>query len=153
MKQPIEPSDIRKGDLIRTEANEGSVVGDNLTASEWIADGTEPSRHFGTNRLFLLDRTEPAVELPTEDHHFGWLGGPGTRLAKPGVAGEWFFGDTRITASGFSDGIERTSVTTWTPGTLVPTVALERFRHLRETRTMAMGDIDKFLAAIDEASA
>jgi hypothetical protein len=75
MKTPIEPSEIRKGDLIRAEFG-------NRDAREYVAG--RDAHHLGvTYRHYLLDRPKPAVELPTEPTlgwvHFsegakGWLG-------------------------------------------------------------------------------
>lgn len=122
------------------------IYGDSV-AEDWItgSDGTLVHR--------ATVRPAPAVDLPTADHHFGWLTAPGTILAREGVAGEWFFGEVKIRCSGI-DGIDRHKVTEWVPGALVPTSALAILReqppstvpkHWYRNRT------ERFLAAVNKA--
>lgn len=150
MKTPIAFNDIKPGDLIRSEWSESPYV--DRTAVEYRVNNHKGNSYPGADRHYLLDRPTPPVSLPEEDHHFGWLTAPDTLVARDRVAGEWFFGGKDITASGFQEGIARARVTEWIPGTLVPTEALGTFRHLRQTRNLTMGEIDAFIAAIDEAN-
>ena len=65
-RTPIEPSEIRKGDLIRVEWPD-----DNSREYRASRDG-DNNIFGGTSRFFLLDRPAPAVELPTEPT-LGWV--------------------------------------------------------------------------------
>ena len=71
MKQPIEPSEIRKGDLIRWEDDRPAGDSNGIGAIEFTAksDGYE-WRENGAH--YLLDRPNPVVELPSEPT-LGWL--------------------------------------------------------------------------------
>jgi hypothetical protein len=58
MKRPIELDAILAGDLIRYESGE--------IAHEWRAQNKGHGFHARAGQHYLLDRPEPAVELPTE---------------------------------------------------------------------------------------
>jgi hypothetical protein len=77
MKTPIEPSDIRKGDLIRIEGRTTADVDRGETAHEYraIADNDRDGWSAGHFNWYLLDRPKPAVELP-ETPTLGWLTRP-----------------------------------------------------------------------------
>lgn len=134
-----------KADALREAADE-FYDADRLSTTTWLRERAEK-----------LVNPKPAVDLPTEDHHFGWLTAPGTLLAKGRVAGEWFFGEVAIRCSGI-DGINRQKVIEWIPGTLVPTSALDELREyigrISPTSVLTTGDLEavrRFLAAVDEA--
>ena len=62
-KTPIEPGDIRKGDLIRKEYR---VPLGAKTAFEYLAGSNGDSYASDRGNYFLLDRPKPPVVLPTE---------------------------------------------------------------------------------------
>ena len=62
-KTPIEPGDIRKGDLIRKEYR---VPLGAKTAFEYLAGSNGDSYASDRGIYFLLDRSKPPVVLPTE---------------------------------------------------------------------------------------
>ena len=66
-KTPIEPEDIREGDLIRVEFPEGRIE----KALEFRAEFHGQIRYSGSGfAYFLLDRPKPVVVLPTEPGHY-----------------------------------------------------------------------------------
>jgi hypothetical protein len=157
-KTPIDPSEIRKGDLIRCEWD-GSVPG--LQAAEFTASGHGHSLYSEAPQHYLLDRPIPPVSLPTEPT-LGWLtarerkGGacPVAHLAiwnlhrDPDVSIQW---------NGSNCGIARNWVTAFIPAVAVPTDALAGLRKYRndldwDCATPAVRRIDAFLAAVDEAT-
>lgn len=63
MKEPIEASEIRKGDLIRFEyANDTNR--DGSIAYEFVATRGDSPPHFPSGQLFLLHRPQPDVLVP-----------------------------------------------------------------------------------------
>jgi hypothetical protein len=162
VKTPIEPSRIRKGDLIRFEFEDDRAIEIRVA---FDADRSHPS----AIRRYLLDRLEPPVELPTEPT-LGWATFFGdTALATFVVDGEHL--ESRVAFNNRAEGpgiagvfaTKTSNLTAFTPATAVPTEAID---HLRRDIQRDEGDrtdgwtsayrlrrlIDKFLAAI-EASA
>lgn len=154
MKEPIEPSEIRAGDLIREEY-----------AEPWHTDGGIPrlaTEYTATPELktlcrrkasgyFLLDRPKPAVVLPTEPT-LGWL----TRRC-PGFFGRvntsletvWLSDDkSQVNRAGLIETIPVERVGAFTPATVVPSEALEKLR----ANPLPQRDITVFLAAVDAAN-
>lgn len=79
MKQPIQPEDIRKGDLIRAEwskeadaAYEFRAVRDRDTMGVRRGLDGELSGWAGADSFYLLDRPTPPVELPGQ-FVLGWI--------------------------------------------------------------------------------
>lgn len=158
MKRPIEPSEIRKGDLIRWEA------GDNLPYPGYAAVEITADRDgMGMSNVgqhYLLDRPAPPVQLPSGSH-FGtlsWVDGAsgGTLTA------EWLIDGKQAEALNFG-AILREHVTAFTPATAIPTEALDELREAEE-RAMDVKPFDAdrkngirrdaiftFLAAVDAA--
>lgn len=161
MKQPIEPSDIRVGDLIRSEARGDSFGGSvPLVASEWIATADEIGGDYNSVRLYLLDRPEPAVELPTEST-LGWLSVESRGVGWRRLA-HWNF--PRISMDGATHAQNEWGVNVvvdidtknpaFVAATAVPTAALDELRAAEGNffRSETQVAIRKFLAAIDEAT-
>lgn len=151
MKQPIEPSDIRKGDLIRIEYPTGAIN----SAVEYVAGG--PARvddYLPGSAHYLLDRPKPAVELPTEPT-LGWV--------------EYSFDGDSIRRLGCSYNLGRIArlvkwdievpasrVTAFSSATAVPTAALDELRRVhghpnRDDRAVRR-QVNRLLAAADEAN-
>ncbi len=161
MKRPIEPADIRKGDLIRWE-QEPSLVSEYAIEYRATEDGYFQSV---TGQHYLLDRPTPPVELPTEPTYgvLEWTAGPNT--ANPGesrrVAATWKLSPyvsgyyrpegrpTQIHAVDFGMYIPLGRVTAFTPAVAVPMAALNK---LRKAENVVRG-VNDFLAAVDEANA
>jgi hypothetical protein len=158
MKQPIEPSEIRKGDLIRWESD---VVDEN--AEEWRSRHDQPPyRAWGQH--YLLDRpTAPAVELPTEPS-LGWLTYAGSTIF--GTFRRFKAGDAHLDSMKWEATEVRgddphnsySSVTAFTPATAVPTEALNELREAHDGGAgccigcRAYVSVGHFLAAVDEAN-
>ncbi|VXC06815.1 hypothetical protein [Aeromicrobium sp. 9AM] len=148
MRPPIEPKDIRKGDLIRWEST--NRVG---TASEWVAqsDGEHPF----TGDYYLLDRPQP-VDLPDKPT-LGWVtitppaGSFPTRTALAQWSLKSSFGKDRAEATGHI--VDREWVAAFTPATAVPTSVLDEFRESvgRWDYLDPNSIVGKFLAAVDAA--
>ena len=145
MKRPIEPADIRAGDLIRCEWPDDS-------ASEWRSKTSGPAG-WNADRVsyFLLDRPSPPVELPTEPT-LGWLTVENTepmldvwRADRQNNPGYDDFGDW---AAGHVTAHRRESVTAFRPAVAVPKAALDK---LRKAENVVRG-VNDFLAAVDEAT-
>ena len=119
-RTPIEPSEIRSGDLVRKE-----LVGHpaNYQAIEFIAnvDGKAPD---DGSTYYLLDRQKPAVELPTEPT-WGWL----TTRESARSLGLWS-SDQDCVHSVPLPSVRRVreKATAFIPATAVPTEALQEFR-------------------------
>jgi hypothetical protein len=160
-KTPIDPKDIRKGDLIRNEWADGTAFefrakhnGDNLGA-EWRGGG-RASFLMGATAHYLLDRPKPPVALPTKPT-LAWVDdGRGRALAYwDGSA----YAD-EVTQEELARTFLRAKITDFTPATAVPTEALNKFREVVE-RPHAMplanweGELvaHAFLSAVDEANA
>lgn len=148
VKRPIKPSEIRKGDLVRFES------GLNEYASEWRAEGALLQRR-ASGTYFLLDRPEPAVELPTEPT-LGWVafedGYHWCGLVSDIEPGDREFEGRRLDTGYYSERWHATKVTAFTPATAVPTAALDELRR----RAQVYGDgspTSDFLAAVDKANA
>jgi hypothetical protein len=140
MKEPIEPSEIRAGDLIRWEY-EGDADSLSLTACEGRVKGNGQRLSNQSGQHYLLDR--PTVFPKTVT--LGWIVAPTYRQL-----GRWKSDDTDDAAEFDCNGDR---VNTWygatafTPATAVPTDALEK---LRATQRFS-ADVGAFLAAVDEA--
>ena len=156
MKRPIEPADIRAGDLIRCEWPDDS-------ASEWRSKTSGPAG-WNADRVsyFLLDRPSPPVELPTEPT-LGWL----TTDAEP-MLDEWCamtqldpgYDDYGDWATGNKTGHRREAVTAFKRATAVPTTSVVELRNIFDSadRHPVSAEsfrrvVRNFLAAVDEANA
>lgn len=148
-RTPIEPSEIRKGDLIRCEWPD-----DNSREYRASRDG-DNNIYGGTSRFFLLDRPTPAIELPVQPS-LGWLTWrDGMAVSDATELGLWrtFHSPTTIACGDTS--VPQSIVTAFTPATAVPTEALTRLRNqkgrdgLGATTTQALAD---FLTAVDRES-
>lgn len=145
MKEPIEPSEIRKGDLIRFEYD-----GDpREVAEEWRAQDDADGFHFrAPGHHYLIDRPKPDVELPTEPT-LGWLTANDER---PYLSHVKLDGERAMT-----DGLyyaHASRVTAFTPATAVPTAALDELRGVARAHLSGYLDfrvLTTFLAAVDEA--
>jgi hypothetical protein len=166
MKTPIEPSEIRKGDLIRWEWADLREVRSER-AVEYVSgrDGGSYSPIPNAGQHYLLDRPTPAVELPAEPT-LGWLT----------YAGSTIFGVFRkYDPSDYSrsDGIDWdvseirdgavfnsfNSVTAFTPATAVPTeqwaavvAEHDQWHADREFCSTYSMPICALLAAVDKAN-
>ena len=158
MKRPIEPADIRAGDLIRCEWKESDA------AEEWRSP-VDAGSTWDPAKVdhFLLDRPTPPVELPTEPTYgvLEWTAGPNT--ANPGesrrVAATWKLSPyvsgyyrpegrpTQIHAVDFGMYIPLGRVTAFTPAVAVPMAALNKLRKAENVVR-----VNDFLAAVDEAN-
>lgn len=156
-RTPIDFEDIRPGDLIRSEATNGTTLGENLLAAEWRATSETwakaPSGHVN---FYLIDRPAPPVDLP-KTPTLGWL----TTKAGGVLVGTWetytpvVFGDEkREYALSRERDIPVDRVTTFVPATAVPSEALDRLRAERVVHTNGINGraIATFLAAVDEAN-
>lgn len=163
MKQPIEPEDIRKGDLIRYE--NGDLI--RFRAGEYRAetDGDTWGPHPG--RYFLLDRPKSPVDLPTEptlgwasfEHHHDHLAETELGVWRHVVHGN---GNDTITAAIQHQIAQADTVTAFTPAVAVPKGALDELREVFDTapdthtaprRTLHYSHaIAHFLKAVDEAN-
>lgn len=144
---PIDPSEIRVGDLIRGESNirPGNAV-------EWRAqidkdlNGWNP-RSFD---FFLLDRPAPAVEMPTEPT-LGWV----TFEDGEHLFGRWWLKSTALIGEVLGERQDQyipRHVTAFTPTTVVPTDALDRLRkHLADSFTPCPA-AEALLNAVDSAN-
>lgn len=162
VKRPIEPSEIKAGDLIRWENAAAEV------AHEWRAshDGDEFEPHGERDgQHYLLERPEPAVVLPTE-HALGWvkweqgdtdLGVWSTRMAP--VADR--LDGVLVNRTYRSDCWNPEKVTAFTPATAVPTESLEKLRaaeNAAESGTLIVdwarlvAAVRDFLASVDNAN-
>jgi hypothetical protein len=155
MRTPIEPCDIRAGDVIRYEPTQPA----DLAAVEFIAKmdgyGYMP-KAFGQH--LLLARPKPAVELPTEPA-LGWLGVTDTGKANlslsPGRVLGVFKNRETLVDGGPAGSWSHEFVTAFTPATAVPTSALDELRatlHSVKEAGERREDIGDFLAAVDEAN-
>lgn len=141
-RTPIDPADIKAGDLIRWERD---FPGAGYNALEVVAsrDGQNISPY---GQHYLLDRPKPPVGLPTEPT-LGWAEYRGHRYLEvwerneaPGMS------DRVVTAcTGFGP------ITAFTPATAVPTAALNELRR-RVTCYGEGSPTSEFLAAVDEAN-
>lgn len=150
MKTPIEPQDIRKGDLFRVEYADGQ-------ASELYASGPQ-HKGWGTKH-FILKRARSAVVLPTVPT-LGWVAGPETHP----LFDSWSSnnaaapGPNYVTGKITKSSVCRHEVTAFTPATAVPTDALDLLRNdVLLERTHGGGSsfgeaADDFLAAVDAAN-
>ena len=84
-KTPIEPGDIRKGDLIRKEYRVPLGV---KTALEYVASFSGDAYASDKGTYFRLDRPKPYVALPTE---VGRYLANGTELVTLHRNGEWLW--------------------------------------------------------------
>lgn len=150
-RTPIEPSKIRKGDLIRREP----VKRNSLKAVEYEAEyaghmhGLVDSH---TDRFFLLDRPAPAVELPTEPT-LGWLNGNPHLLAIWQDCSETAVRPPAVRPVNVPTVFDGDHVKSFTPATAVPTEALNMLRAgCFMTVSEAAEVIAHFLAAVDRAN-
>lgn len=167
MKRPIDPSEIRKGDLIRAERKKSAEFGE--SAHEYRAVVDQDNDGWASNKFnwYLLDRPAPAVELPKTPtlgrltwKSFSLLGGDrGTRTVTAiwqkcaSVSGGKY---DQVISEDHSFHIDPSKVVTWEPLTAVPTTALDALmEEPTELRSSAQLKriIDDFLAAVDEANA
>jgi hypothetical protein len=141
MKQPIDPKDIRKGDLIRVEKG-------NDQALEYRAN--EHGHTNGWGHYYLLDRPAPKVELP-ETPTLGWLND------EPYLLATWVdCSDSAarppavrpVSPTPFDDG----HVKSFTEAVAVPKAALDELRKWPSGPDPAMYHLKRFLAAVDEAN-
>lgn len=150
----IDPSDIRKGDLIRCEWPEDEVF-----AVEYKA-GCDRDHRPTASIHRLIDRPAAPVELPSEPTlgRLTWDidGQGGSEVAEWMVHQDGVFGgSTRVPVAG---------VTGFVPGSLVPTSALDELRkvHLAVHNAPNMPPearnrrrrhaLDKFFCAVTEAT-
>lgn len=159
MKTPIEPSQIRKGDLIRKEYE----VGNGELALEYRATGDAHGKG-GPGQHFPLDRPKPAVELPTEPT-LGWLTYSGSQTFGRFRAGDISESDYATSkdapvAVGVSERGKKVNVmfgaTSFIPATAVPTEALDDLREVLrladdDFTDVEADDLRAFLAAVDKA--
>lgn len=147
MKRPIEPADIRKGDLIRWE-QEPSLVSEYAIEYRATEDGYFQSV---TGQHYLLDRPTPPVELPTEPT-LGWLENVyGARILK-----HWFRGEGVAEAFDGDRWNFTKEVIAFTPAVAVPKAALDELQANHDCSgplSCLRGHVDDFLAAVDEANA
>jgi hypothetical protein len=148
MKRPIEPADIRKGDLIRWE-QEPSLISEYAIEYRATEDGYFQSV---TGQHYLLDRPSPPVELPTEPT-LGWLENVyGARILK-----HWFRGEGVAEAFDGDRWNFTKEVIAFTPAVGVPKVALDELRGALlvylPTAEDVISEVADFLAAVDEANA
>ncbi|WP_332645080.1 hypothetical protein [Aeromicrobium sp.] len=153
MKEPIEPSEIRKGDLIRWESKHSEH------AHEWRAQ-TDRAWWADEGQHYLLNRPRPAVEFPSEPT-LGWL-----RLI--GAVGDGPPSTWRFEHSGMDDSRRARNewgyvvadvddkIASFTPATAVPTAALDELRDACNRDCDEYGcecaiAAHHFLAAVDEA--
>ena len=146
MKRPIEPADIRAGDLIRCEWKESDA------AEEWRSPVDAGSTWDPANvDHFLLDRPSPPVELPTEPT-LGWLENVyGARILK-----HWFRGEGVAEAFDGDRWNFTKEVIAFTPAVAVPKAALDELQANHDCSgplSCLRGHVDDFLAAVDEANA
>ena len=121
VKRPIEPADIRKGDLIRWE-QEPSLVSEYAIEYRATEDGYFQSV---TGQHYLLDRPSPPVELPTEPT-LGWLENVyGARILK-----HWFRGEGVAEAFDGDRWNFTKEVIAFTPAVAVPKAAPVSYTHL-----------------------
>lgn len=163
MKQPISPSDIREGDLIRFEY--ADTHGGYMRAMEYVADQSGPNWYVA-GQHYLLDRPTPPVELPIAPTlgYLHWRSGTsgdmrvlaswGTAQKKPSWMGD------KYVSSDLGHHVQRVSVTGFTPVVAVPTDALAdlrgRFRVSAIPGTYAtpmQKAVGRFLDAVDAANA
>ena len=162
MKRPIEASEIRKGDLIRLEfdADEAATEYRAVKDREGMAQGVYgPTTYIaGASRRYLLDRPEPAVELPPEPT-LGWLSGPEISplldmwheeivTDRGPTAGRYVAGE--ITGTFALD----SEVTAFTPATAVPTDALDELRGflVHSATGKSLDQIRDFLTCVRAAN-
>lgn len=160
MKRPIEPADIRKGDLIRVEALRPSSQPWGDSAHEFRAAADRDDHGWVQTRFnwYLLDRPEPAVELPTEPT-LGWMRHDvqPSRAIPSSILAFWQYDEERNWLNSHDGrGFRPDRITAVTPATAVPTDALDALRDYRhgldwDVKTPAVRRIDKFLAAVDRA--
>ena len=160
MKRPIEVADIRAGDLIRWE-------GECDSAREWRSASNATPWSTEAGQHYLLDRPEPAVELPTVPT-LGWVTVSHDGFQhNPAVAfvGPWQSGSDGMLAGGYETGCRTLSgtfsgsefITAFTPATAVPTEALDALRADGLTDGCCVGchlhaAVRTFLAAVDAAN-
>lgn len=114
-RQPIDPADIKPGDLIRWE----SAFPETATLATEFRAGSSGKGYRAAGTYYLLDRPAPAVDLPMEPT-LGWANGR-IGIWQPGGEDDYLW-DCHQDANG---------VTAFTPATAVPTSALEKLRgHL-----------------------
>lgn len=153
MKTPIEPSDIRAGDLVREEYAEAWLTdhGTERFAVEYRA--THDRHTLALSHVsghFLLDRPKPDVELPTVTT-LGWAVG----VADPTpLLAVWLLQRADTLYSMRAPDLAAEKVTSFTPATAVPTEALNAVRH--EARCSSdfhtREKLTAFLAAVDKAN-
>lgn len=153
VKRPIEPSEIRKGDLIRGENTIDTEMACEFRAA-WdghVGGWSIPATYY------LLNRPTPPVELPTEPT-LGWLTwyvgeeSSGLGIYRTALSTYHRMGNGEITDEAAAGCWGASDVTAFVPATAVPTAALDNFRQQRDTRNLTNGDIDTFLAVVDEAN-
>lgn len=151
MKRPIKARDIIKGDLIRKEY--GCEIVNGETALEYRATSDAHGKG-GPGQHFLLDRPEPAVELPTEPT-LGWATyriddhGEATRL------GVTFNAGSSMRLTNWDISVPASRVTAFTPATAVSTEALDRLRvdlFGDPSHGQLISAVARFLTAVDSAN-
>lgn len=155
-KTPIDPSEIRAGDLIRWEP--GAGVMSNYRAVEYKA-GCDGQQQQSNGSYYLLDRPTPPVSLPTEPT-LGWLtwfageesSGLGAHRTLLGIYHRMGNGDITDEAAAGAWGPQ--DVIAFTRATAVPIEALDRLRSdVADWPPMSPNSVlGRFLAAVDEAT-
>lgn len=158
-RTPIDPADIRTGDLIRWERGEGSPT-QTFEAAEFRATFDGDGKRNWDGQHYLLDRPAPAVDLPTEPT-LGWITGYGYRNldfwryrdgADKAGEGAWAGNDPALKPYGY--GIK--GITDWVPATAVPTSALDELRTIASSDAFCVDGFSRsvraFLAAVDAAN-
>lgn len=141
-RRPIEPSEIRKGDLIRAEFGDRD-------AREYVASHYRHRLGARGVRHYLLDRVDPAWQ----GVRHGWLDGRFVTATHVLSLGWWRVDG--VNTQGQPTRSELHDIDRLIPATPVPTVALDRFMRVRNTPGATLGDIYEasrnFLAAVDKA--
>lgn len=148
MKTPIDPKNIRAGDLIRWES-----ATRHGTANEYRATGGEGD-FMEQGRLYLLDRPKPVVDIPSTPT-LGWIDATagGTSLAVVGIGNIGYDLDkgphyARVRRGGGWD--LSSEITAFTEAVAVPKAALYVLRAA-VLEHGADGPTRNFLTAIDNA--
>lgn len=157
-RTPIEPSDIRAGDLLRFEFSSPPWPGSTV-AFEWRSQ-IDGEGYNGRGEHYLLGRSEPVVELPSTPT-LGWVT---TDVVTTPALGTWATYTSTVVfreedPTEYLMQSERdlvaAKVRTFTPATAVPTAALERLREALDLWVVAdrgiASDVSAFLKAVDGA--
>lgn len=148
--KPIQPSEIRKGDLIRRELAPGHPAG--YKSIEFVASSGLRLDDDEPDRFYLLDRPTPPVELP-RGSHFGtltWVNADGNSGGT--LTAEWLIDANYAEALNFGR-IDLARVRSFDRMTAVPTEAVDALRwSMGRGPDVAHEAAVDFLAAVDEAN-